>query len=135
MRLFLFFPLLINYATSSFEVVMVKTKPTIQDSLIDAIIHVESRGDSMAYNAGEDAVGVLQIRPIMMREVNRLLQENKYTLADRWSKRKSIEMFNVIKQHTTNPTNERLARNWNGGWNGYKKKSTLKYWNKVKTQL
>ena len=133
MRLFLFFPLLINYATSSFEVV--KTTPIIQDSLIDAIIHVESRGDSMAYNAGEDAVGVLQIRPIMMREVNRLLQENKYTLADRWSKSKSIEMFNVIKQHTTNPTNEILARNWNGGWNGYKKKSTLKYWNKVKTQL
>ena len=133
MRLFLFFPLLINYATSSFEVV--KTTPIIQDSLIDAIIHVESRGDSMAYNAGEDAVGVLQIRPIMMREVNRLLKENKYTLDDRWSKSKSIEMFNVIKQHTTNPTNEILARNWNGGWNGYKKKSTLKYWNKVKTQL
>lgn len=135
MRLFLFFPLLINYATSSFEVVMVKTTLIIQDSLIDAIIHVESRGDSMAYNAGEDAVGVLQIRPIMMREVNRLLKENKYTLDDRWSKSKSIEMFNVIKDHTTNPTNERLARNWNGGWNGYKKKSTLKYWNKVKTQL
>lgn len=135
MRFFLFFPLLINYATSSFEVVMVTTTPTIQDSLIDAIIHVESRGDSMAYNAGEDAAGVLQIRPIMMREVNRLLKENKYTLDDRWSKSKSIEMFNVIKDHTTNPTNERLARNWNGGWNGYKKKSTLKYWNKVKTQL
>tara|TARA_R110002167_G_scaffold325067_1_gene531187 strand:- start:5068 stop:5475 length:408 start_codon:yes stop_codon:yes gene_type:complete len=135
MRFFLFFPLLINYATSSFEVVMVTTTPTIQDSLIDAIIHVESRGDSMAYNAGEDAAGVLQIRPIMMREVNRLLKKNKYTLDDRWSKSKSIEMFNVIKDHTTNPTNERLARNWNGGWNGYKKKSTLKYWNKVKTQL
>jgi len=133
MRLFLFFPLLINYATSSFEVV--KVTPIIQDSLIDAIIHVESRGDSMAYNAGEDAVGVLQIRPIMMREVNRLLGYNKYTLDDRWSKSKSIEMFNVIKQHTTNPTNEILARNWNGGWNGYKKKSTLKYWQKVKTQL
>ena len=133
MRLFLFFPLLINYATSSFEVV--KVTPIIQDSLIDAIIHVESRGDSMAYNAKEDAVGVLQIRPIMMREVNRLLGYNKYTLDDRWSKSKSIEMFNVIKQHTTNPTNEILARNWNGGWNGYKKKSTLKYWNKVKTQL
>ena len=133
MRLFLFFPLLINYATSSFEVV--KVTPIIQDSLIDAIIHVESRGDSMAYNAKEDAVGVLQIRPIMMREVNRLLGYNKYTLDDRWSKSKSIEMFNVIKQHTTNPTNEILARNWNGGWNGYKKKSTLKYWQKVKTQL
>lgn len=135
MRLFLFFPLLINYATSSFEVVMVTTTPIIQDSLIDAIIHVESRGDSMAYNKREDAVGVLQIRPIMVREVNRLLGYDKYKLSDRWNVAKSKEMFNVIKAHTTNPTNERLARNWNGGWNGYKKKSTLKYWQKVKTQL
>ena len=103
--------------------------------LVDAIIHVESRGDSMAYNKRENAVGVLQIRPIMLREVNRLLGYNKYTLKDRWSKAKSIEMFNVIKEHTTNPTDEKLARNWNGGWNGYKKQSTLKYWNKVKEQL
>jgi hypothetical protein len=104
-------------------------------NLIDAIIYVESRGNTKAHNIKEDAVGCLQIRPIMLREVNRLLGYNKYKLADRWSKAKSIEMFNVIKQHTTNPTNEKLARNWNGGWNGYKKQSTLKYWHKVKEQL
>ena len=104
-------------------------------NLIDAIIYVESRGNTKAHNIKEDAVGCLQIRPIMLREVNRLLGYNKYKLADRWSKAKSIEMFNVIKQHTTNPTDEKLARNWNGGWNGYKKKSTLKYWYKVKQQL
>ncbi len=103
--------------------------------LVDAIMYVESRGDSMAYNKREDAVGVLQIRPIMLREVNRLLGYDKYTLKDRWSKAKSIEMFEVIRGHTTNPTDEKLARNWNGGWNGYKKQSTLKYWNKVKKLL
>ena len=104
-------------------------------NLIDAIIYVESRGNIKAHNVSEDAVGCLQIRPIMLREVNRLLGYNKYKLADRWNKSKSIEMFNVIKDHTTNPTNEKLARNWNGGWNGYKKESTLKYWYKVKKQL
>ena len=104
-------------------------------NLIDAIIYVESRGNIKAHNVSEDAVGCLQIRPIMLREVNRLLGYNKYKLADRWNKSKSIEMFNVIKEHTTNPTNEKLARNWNGGWNGYKKESTLKYWHKVKQQL
>ena len=104
-------------------------------NLIDAIIYVESRGNIKAHNVSEDAVGCLQIRPIMLREVNRLLGYNKYKLADRWNKSKSIEMFNVIKEHTTNPTNEKLARNWNGGWNGYKKQSTLKYWHKVKQQL
>lgn len=106
-----------------------------KNNLIDAIIYVESRGDINAYNAKENAVGCLQIRPIMLREVNRLLGYNKYKLTDRWNKEKSIEMFNVIKKHTTNPTNEKLARNWNGGWNGYKKQSTLKYWHKVKEQL
>ncbi len=106
-----------------------------KDNLIEAIIYVESRGNTKAHNISEDAVGCLQIRPIMLREVNRLVGYNKYQLKDRWSKTKSIEMFNVIKEHTKNPTNEKLARNWNGGWNGYKKQSTLKYWHKVKEQL
>ena len=119
-------------STSSMGVV--RSTPKTK-SLIDAIIYVESRGDIKAHNISEDAVGCLQIRPIMVREVNRLLGYNKYKLADRWNKDKSIEMFNIIKDHTTNPTNEKLAINWNGGWNGYNKKSTLKYWYKVKEQL
>lgn len=110
-----------------------------KNNLIDAIIYVESRGDTLAHNISENAVGCLQIRPIMVREVNRLLAKNDilkvYTLEDRWNKAKSIQMFNVIKDNTINPTNEKLARNWNGGPNGYKKPSTIKYWNKVKQHL
>lgn len=107
----------------------------VADNLIHAIIHVESRGNIHAHNVSEDAVGVLQIRPIMVKEVNRVLGFDKYTLIDRWDKQKSIEMFNVIRQTTPNPTNEKIARNWNGGPNGYKKNSTLKYWQKVKKLL
>ena len=111
-------------------------KPIIEpipiDTLLNAVMAVESNFDSMAYNSKENAAGVLQIRPIMVREVNRLLGEDKYTLKDRWNKAKSIEMFNVIRSHTKNATDEKIARNWNGGWNGHKKQSTLKYWNKVK---
>jgi len=107
----------------------------VADNLVNAIIHVESRGDIHAHNVSEDAVGVLQIRPIMVKEVNRVLGFDKYTLIDRWDKQKSIEMFNVIRQNTPNPTNEKIARNWNGGPKGYKKNSTLKYWQKVKKQL
>ena len=33
------------------------------------------------------------------------------------------------------PTDEDRARIWNGGPNGYKKKATDKYWNKVKERL
>ncbi len=130
MKLF-FIVLNVGLFLSTSSMGVVRTIP----NLIDAIIYVESRGDVKAHNISEDAVGCLQIRPIMLREVNRLLGYNKYKLADRWNKSKSIEMFNVIKQNTINPTNEKLARNWNGGWNGYKKQSTLKYWHKVKEQL
>ena len=107
----------------------------VADNLVNAIIHVESRGNTHAHNVSEDAVGVLQIRPIMVKEVNRVLGFYKYTLIDRWDKQKSIEMFNVIRENTPNPTNEKIARNWNGGPNGYKKQSTLKYWQKVKKLL
>ena len=120
----LFFILGMTFATSS---------PV--DPLIMAIIQVESGGDTLAHNIQEDAVGVLQIRPIMVAEVNRLIGKDSFTLSDRWSIHKSIAMFNVIRSHTQNPTNEKLARNWNGGWKGYKKKSTIKYWNNVKKLL
>jgi hypothetical protein len=108
-----------------------------KDNLVEAIIWVESRGDTLAYNKSEEALGCLQIRPIMLREVNRLLAKNSikkvYTLKDRTSRSKSIEMFNVIRGHLNNPTDERIARTWNGGYNYGE--STLKYWNKVKQKL
>ena len=85
--------------TSSVEVV----RSIPKDNLIKAIMYVESRGNTKAHNISEDAVGCLQIRPIMLKEVNRLLGYNKYKLKDRWSKLKSIEMFNVIKEHTKAP--------------------------------
>ena len=105
------------------------------DPLIIAIIQVESGGDRLSHNIKEDAVGILQIRPIMVAEVNRLVGKDSFTLSDRWSVYKSIAMFNVIRSHTHNPTNEKLARNWNGGWKGYKKQSTIKYWDKVRKLL
>ena len=84
-------------------------------TLVDAIIQVESRGNDSAFNAAENAVGCLQIRPIMVREVNRLIGWEVYTLEDRWDREKSIEMFNVIKDHVENPNGEKIARIWNGG--------------------
>ena len=93
-------------------------QPIAIDTLLNAVMAVESNFDSMAYNSKENAAGVLQIRPIMVREVNRLLGEDKYTLKDRWNKAKSIEMFNVIRSHLKGATDEEIARTWNGGYNG-----------------
>jgi hypothetical protein len=107
-------------------------QPIAIDTLLMAVMAVESNFDSMAYNSKENAAGCLQIRPIMVREVNRLLGEKKYTLKDRWSKAKSIEMFNVLRSHLKGATDEEIARTWNGGYNGKNIPQTMQYWIKVK---
>ena len=126
------------------EVKDVHSQPTkmIEDivkvsELIGAIIQVESRDNDSAYNKSEDAVGCLQIRPIMVREVNRLLKirgdSRRYTLLNRWDRQKSIEMFLVYNKNIS--SFEAKARRWNGGNNGMNKTATIKYWNKVKRKL
>ena len=110
-------------------------EPIIEDPLIAAIIQVESGGDTLAYNSKEDAVGCLQIRPIMVREVNRLLGKDSFTLKDRWSKVKSIQMFNILRSHLKGASDEQIARVWNGGYNGKNIPQTLQYWNKVKQYI
>jgi len=80
------------------------SKPTLKyDNLIEALIQVESEGiEDIHGDTGlkeGPSVGVLQIRPIMVREVNRILKiqkiNKKYRLKDRYSRKKSIEMFNI----------------------------------------
>ena len=108
-------------------------------SLVDALILVESSGNEHAYNKKENAVGCLQIRPIMVREVNRILKkqglEERFTKEDRWDCEKSKEMFYIWrKYHHIDSSDEVIARNWNGGPKGYKKQSTKHYWHKVQLQ-
>ena len=112
--------------------------------LVTALIFVESRGNDSAIGdrhlVGNEAVGALQIRPIMVREVNRILKIQKsnkrFTLKDRFERDKSIEMFYIWKNyHHKNSNPEVVARNWNGGPKGFKLNRTVKYWNKVEKQL
>ena len=130
----LIFPIFSFFCTASMWYDKVE-EPIIEDPLIAAIIQVESGGDTLAYNSKEDAVGCLQIRPIMVREVNRLVGKDSFTLGDRWSKVKSIQMFNILRSHLKGASDEQIARVWNGGYNGHKKQSTIKYWVKVKKQF
>lgn len=125
------------------EVVIVVDTVEPIDKLVKALIHVESRGKEDAVgdtHLGAPSIGVLQIRPIMVREVNRILKKRKsnkkFKLKDRFSRDKSIEMFKVWREyHHPNDKFEKIARNWNGGPNGYRFKRTEQYWNKVKKQL
>jgi hypothetical protein len=116
---------------------------TTKDYLLEALIQVESRGIENCVgdkHLGRPSIGVLQIRPIMVREVNRILKKHKvkkkYSLEDRYSKVKSIEMFYIWRYyHHPEDSDEVVARCWNGGSKGWKRKSTIHYWNKVEKQL
>jgi hypothetical protein len=74
-----------------------------QPDIVKALIQIESSGRDNAHNISEDAVGCLQIRPIMVREVNRILRKQggtfRFELEDRWDREKSIEMFHIWKEH------------------------------------
>jgi soluble lytic murein transglycosylase-like protein len=108
-------------------------KGLILFKLISAMIIVESNGNPNAYNPQEEAVGVLQIRPIMVAELNRLGIE--FCLDDRYSKTESVNAFKqwIKIKNYTDP--EIIARKWNGGPNGHLKASTLKYWIKVRNLI
>jgi hypothetical protein len=118
---------------------IVKVDTVKRDLLLEAMIIVESNGNDSCIgdkNLGRPSVGCLQIRPIMVREVNRILRKQKikkkYTLNDRYSRKKSIEMFYIWRDyHHSEDSDEVIARCWNGGPKGWKKKSTRYYWIKV----
>ena len=112
--------------------------------LVSALILVESRGNDSAIGdrhiVGGEAVGALQIRPIMVREVNRILKiqksDKRFKLKDRFDRDKTLEMFYIWKNfHHKDSDFEKIARNWNGGPRGYNNPRTEKYWNKVQAEL
>jgi len=109
------------------------------DSLVYAMIQVESRDNDSAYCAKEDAVGCLQIRPIMVEEVNRICNilgiKKAYSLEDRWSRPESIQMLKIFVKFYDLKEFEEIARCWNGGPHGMDYASTEGYWNKVQNEL
>ena len=116
---------------------------TTKDHLLEAMIQVESRGVENSVgdkHLGKPSIGVLQIRPIMVREVNRILKKHKikkkYSMDDRYNREYSIEMFYIWRfYHHPKASDEVVARCWNGGPRGWKRKSTKHYWNKVQKEI
>ena len=138
-------PIEVCYEETIIELKPKNIQPIITDGdLLTALIFVESRGNDSAIGdrhlVGNEAVGALQIRPIMVREVNRILKiqgkTERFDLKDRFDREKSIHMFMIWKEfHHKDSSPEKVARNWNGGPKGYKKDRTIKYWNKIEKQL
>ncbi len=125
------------------EVNLINGRIDNREELIEAMAFVESGGNPATIgdiNLGTPSVGLLQIRPIMVREVNRILRkqglDKRFKNSDRKSGDKSIEMFNIwADAYHLNSSYEKMARNWNGGPKGYKKSATAHYWKKVQNYV
>lgn len=105
--------------------------------VMEAIIQVESEGDAKAKSG--KYIGAMQIAPILVQECNNILKQRnikkRYSLRDRYSKKKSKEMFLLIQSHH-NPNNdiEKAIRSWNGGMR-YSVRATNRYYKKVMAAL
>jgi hypothetical protein len=111
--------------------------------IVKALIQVESKGNDLAVGDNGRAVGCLQIWEVVIKDVNRVYHTN-YKATDRTDRKKSIQICRkylvIWGKHYEKVTGKKctlevLARIWNGGPNGWKKDSTIKYWNKVKKEL
>lgn len=76
----------------------IKKEPSEWDIFVEALIQVESEGKADAVGKTND-VGILQITPIYVKDVNRILGEDKYDLSCRTDMEKSLEMFEILQGH------------------------------------
>ena len=116
--------------------------------VIVAIEKVESNQNPYAINKAENAIGSLQIRPIMIADYNRISGEDlPHNVAYNRAMAYIIaqEIFFHYMKGIENPTAKHLAFIWNGGGSAWKRvdnpKNDLKqknldlYWEKVKLHL
>ena len=105
--------------------------------LINAIVHVESRGNTKLIGKDDD-VGMMQQLEISVEEANRLNKFNNknYTLKNRFDPKSQIEMFLIIQDYYNKSGDyETAARLWNGHDFKKQKPATLAYWKKVQSAM
>lgn len=64
--------------------------------LILSMMYVESRFDPLA-EGGDSDTGILQITPVYVREANRILGREEFTLEDARDIKRSLDMFDVVQ--------------------------------------
>jgi len=110
-----------------------------EDRLLTAVMNEESGFDDSIINVKENAVGILQIRPIMLDRVNWILKQQgdslQFTLSDRFDSTKSVRMWYIV-QKWDNPRYDpqTACYLWNGGVPRYKKMSHA-YWLRIKNKI
>ena len=94
-----------------------------------AIGMIETKGDTLAYNPLEEAIGIFQIRPIRLIDYNGRTG-SKYTRHDLYSFEISEKIFLYYANMAGPYKLEKIARNWNGSG-----KRTSFYWDRVKDYM
>ncbi len=109
--------------------------------LLSALIVVESNGDDRAVGDQGAAFGALQIHECFVQDVNRIAGTD-FDHRDAHSRPTALWIATVYLNYYANrdrlgrpPTAEDRARIWVGGPDGYKQRSTLRYWRKVRKVL
>jgi len=112
----------------------------LKTTFVDSIIHVESRGRDNALSR-DGSAGPLQIKAVLVKDVNRILARRgdtlRFNLKDRFIREKAIQMFWIYQSFYGKESDsfETMARRWNGGPGGPSRKATVKYWKKVNRQF
>ena len=94
-----------------------------------AVGMVETKGDTLAYNPVEGAVGYFQIRPIRLIDYNRRTGSH-YTRKDLFDYKTSEKIFLYFADQIGPYNLEQIAKKWNGSG-----QLTFAYWNRIKRLL
>jgi len=109
---------------------------------ISALMLVESGGNAGAIGDGGRALGCLQIHVCVIDDVNNRLRRSGYAGQAVFKHTDALDPVKAAKicrlyieaYAPPNASLETCARIWNGGPDGHRKKSTLKYWQKVEAK-
>ncbi len=94
-----------------------------------AVGMVETKGDTLAYNPLEGAVGVFQIRPIRLIDYNKRTGSS-YSRNDLFNYETSEKIFLYFADQIGPYNLEQIAKRWNGSGH-----LTNNYWNRIKQYL
>ena len=116
---------------------------TILINVLIAIEHPNTPAEAQRAWERERAVGVMQIRPICIKQVNETYELRVYATfgrplvvedcqseaISRWVAVQYLTYCRdtFIEKNGRNPSMFELARCWNGGPNGYRRQSTIEY--------
>ena len=99
------------------------------EKLWKVVCMAESSNRPDAYNKDENAIGIVQIRPVRLRDFNDRTGKN-YTMDDMYDVTKSKEVFMYYATQFSNSDIEKIAKSWNGSG-----RKTIAYWKRVKVLL